>query len=187
MSGRGGRPLDGWRKARPVIGDLEHAAVGVRGVIAGRHAVLLHRGLDELLGRGDLVLQLPVPVDAAIDVLVELGAAAEGADALVIVTGYFGDRLAQIVLGHVAPGGLEAVGWVGPVFWPYAYNDFFDFVFWPYVYDDFWPYVYDDVYFGIYGPYAYSGPGTKVARGATTSVQVNSKARTQAQRKITSV
>src|SRR5262245_50881434 len=47
-------------------------------------------------------------------------------------------------------GGL-AIGWIGPVFWPY---DFFDYVFWPYAYDDFWPYAYDDVYYGIYGPYA---------------------------------
>ena len=45
-------------------------------------------------------------------------------------------------------GGL-AVGWIGPVFWPYAYDDFFDYVFWPYAYDDFWPYAYDDVYYGI--------------------------------------
>ena len=54
-------------------------------------------------------------------------------------------------------GGL-AVGWIGPVFWPYAYDDFFDYVFWPYAYDDFWPYAYDDVYYGIYGPYAYGSP-----------------------------
>ena len=39
-----------------------------------------------------------------------------------------------------------AFGWIGPVFWPYAYYDFFDYVYWPYAYDDFWPYAYDDVY-----------------------------------------
>jgi LTXXQ motif family protein len=50
-----------------------------------------------------------------------------------------------------------AFGWIGPVFWPYAYYDFFDYVYWPYAYDDFWPYAYDDVYYGIYGPYAYVG------------------------------
>src|SRR6266516_3203832 len=55
-------------------------------------------------------------------------------------------------------GGL-AVGWIGPVFWPYVYDDFFDYVFWPYAYDDFWPYAYDDVYYGIYCPYAFGGPG----------------------------
>ena len=54
-------------------------------------------------------------------------------------------------------GGL-VIGWVGPLFWPYAYYDLFDYVYWPYAYDDFWPYAYDDVYYGIYGPYAYSGP-----------------------------
>jgi len=43
-------------------------------------------------------------------------------------------------------GGL-AIGWIGPVFWPYVYYDFFDYVFWPYAYDDFWPYAYDDVYY----------------------------------------
>jgi hypothetical protein len=53
------------------------------------------------------------------------------------------------------------IGWVGPVFWPYAYYDFVDYVFWPYVYDDFWPYAYEDVYVGIYGPYSYIDPATK--------------------------
>src|SRR6476661_8383237 len=53
-------------------------------------------------------------------------------------------------------GGL-VVGWIGPVFWPYAYYDFFDYVYWPYAYDDFWPYAYDDIYYGIYGGYAYAG------------------------------
>jgi hypothetical protein len=53
-------------------------------------------------------------------------------------------------------GGI-VIGWVGPLFWPYAYYDFFDYVYWPYAYDDFWPYAYNDVYYGIYGPYAYSG------------------------------
>ena len=54
-------------------------------------------------------------------------------------------------------GGL-VVGWIGPLFWPYADYDFFDYVFWPYAYDDFWPYAYDDIYYGIYGPYAYIPP-----------------------------
>jgi LTXXQ motif family protein len=53
-------------------------------------------------------------------------------------------------------GGL-VLGWFGPLFWPYAHYDLFDYVYWPYAYDDFWPYAYDDVYYGIYGPYAYYG------------------------------
>jgi hypothetical protein len=43
------------------------------------------------------------------------------------------------------PGGF--VGWFGPVFWPYAYDDFFDYAFWPAEYDNygFWGYAYDDI------------------------------------------
>ena len=67
-------------------------------------------------------------------------------------------------------GGI-AIGWVGPVFWPYVYDDFFDFVFWPYVYDDFWPYAYDNVYFGIYGAYAYAGPEASPPRAGTARAQ----------------
>jgi hypothetical protein len=54
-------------------------------------------------------------------------------------------------------GGI-VIGWIGPVFWPYAYYDFFDYVFWPYVYDDFWVLAYEDVYYGIYGSYGYVDP-----------------------------
>ncbi len=64
-----------------------------------------------------------------------------------------------------------AIGWIGPVFWPYAYYDFFDYVFWPYAYDDFWPYAYDDVYYGIYGPYAYGGPGPAIAAGPDVGIR----------------
>jgi hypothetical protein len=46
------------------------------------------------------------------------------------------------------------IGWVGPVFWPYAYTDFVDYTFYPYAYDTFWPYAYDDVYSGMFGAYA---------------------------------
>src|SRR5262249_38304095 len=31
-------------------------------------------------------------------------------------------------------GGL-VVGWIGPLFWPYAYDDVFDYLYWPYAYD----------------------------------------------------
>ena len=46
---------------------------------------------------------------------------------------------------HFGRGGF--VGWFGPVFWPYAYDDLFDYAFWPYEYDDygFWDYAYDDL------------------------------------------
>jgi hypothetical protein len=48
----------------------------------------------------------------------------------------------------------SVLGFVGPLFWPYAYNDFVDYTFSPYAYDTFWPYAYDDLYQGIYGTYA---------------------------------
>jgi ABC-type transporter MlaC component len=46
------------------------------------------------------------------------------------------------------------IGWGGPVFWPYAYDDFVTYTFTPYANDTFWPYAYDDVYDGIFGAYA---------------------------------
>src|SRR6266516_4145851 len=70
-------------------------------------------------------------------------------------------------------GGL-AIGWIGPVFWPYVYYDFFDYVFWPYAYDDFWPYAYDDIYYGIYGPYAYGGPVVEIAAAPGVSIPARS-------------
>jgi hypothetical protein len=76
-------------------------------------------------------------------------------------------------------GGI-VIGWVGPVFWPYAYYDFFDYVFWPYAYDDFWPYAYDDIYYGIYGPYAYSGPLSPVV-SVGSSAPVSARQPAQAQ------
>jgi hypothetical protein len=56
------------------------------------------------------------------------------------------------------------VAWYGPVFWPYAYSDIFDYAFWPYGYDDgYWDYAYDNfvdgLFWGEYGPpgdYAYA-------------------------------
>jgi hypothetical protein len=60
---------------------------------------------------------------------------------------------------HHRHGG-NVLGFVGPLFWPYAYDDFVDYTFAPYAYDTFWPYAFDDVYAGMYGGYApaYYGP-----------------------------
>src|SRR5262249_58213884 len=49
---------------------------------------------------------------------------------------------------------IPVLGFVGPVFWPYAYDDFIDYTFWGYGYDTFWPLAFDDLYEGIYGGYA---------------------------------
>src|SRR5262249_46784166 len=56
------------------------------------------------------------------------------------------------------------IGWAGPVFWPYAYDDLFDYVLWPYDcyydygcydYSDlFWAYGYEDLLSGVLWPYA---------------------------------
>jgi hypothetical protein len=58
------------------------------------------------------------------------------------------------------------LGWVGPLFWPYAYGDFFYYALWPYDYadvDPFWAYGYGDIYQAIFSPYDYGeyvqGPG----------------------------
>ena len=77
-------------------------------------------------------------------------------------------------------GGI-VIGWIGPVFWPYAYYDFFDYVFWPYAYDDFWPYAYDDIYYGIYGPYAYYGPSVAVDTGVVSAPRRRAQARPAAE------
>jgi Spy/CpxP family protein refolding chaperone len=58
-------------------------------------------------------------------------------------------------------------GWVGPLFWPYAYNDIYCDVFWGYwgygcadpywsaAYGDpFWGYGYGDIYGGMFSPFA---------------------------------
>jgi LTXXQ motif family protein len=50
------------------------------------------------------------------------------------------------------------LGWVGPLFWPYAYGDLFYDALWPYdyaYYDPFWYYGYGDIYEGIFSPYNY--------------------------------
>ena len=64
------------------------------------------------------------------------------------------------------------IGWVGPLFWPYAYSDFVDYTFYPYAYDTFWPYAYDDVYAGMFGPtrLAMAAPMHRSARAARTAV-----------------
>jgi hypothetical protein len=96
----------------------------------------------------------------------------------------FGGRFAHA--GLPSKGGRHqqhlgrVIGFLGPVFWPYAYDDFFNYTFSPYAYDEFWPYAYDDVFDGIYGAYApnYSGysvdpgdaPDSSDAAGGTAYV-----------------
>jgi hypothetical protein len=81
------------------------------------------------------------------------------------------------------------LGFVGPLFWPYAYDDFVDYTFSPYAYDTFWPYAFDDVLVGIYGGYApeYYAPEDAYAyAGAPASVRAYSRAATEPPRSASS-
>ena len=54
--------------------------------------------------------------------------------------------------------GSGGYGWVGPLFWPFAYFDIYDYALWgPRVGAPFWYYGYDDIYAGLFGPYDYQG------------------------------
>ncbi|WGD49892.1 Spy/CpxP family protein refolding chaperone [Bradyrhizobium sp. CB1650] len=66
------------------------------------------------------------------------------------------------------------VAWLGPVFWPYAYSDIFEYTFWPYAYEPgYWAYAYDDfvdtVFWGgdnVYSAYAaYPESGATIPAG----------------------
>jgi len=49
-------------------------------------------------------------------------------------------------------------GWVGPVFWPFAFYDLYNYALWGYGYDNtFWDYGYPDIAAGIFGLYGYDG------------------------------
>jgi len=57
------------------------------------------------------------------------------------------------------------VGWYGPVFWPYAYSDIFDYAFWPNGYDaGYWDYAYDDFIDGLF--WGEQGPPAEYVEGA---------------------
>jgi hypothetical protein len=73
------------------------------------------------------------------------------------------------------------LGWIGPVFWPYAYGDFFYSALWPadYGYDDpFWAYGYGDIYQSIFSPNTYDeyvqGPGAPARMASLTQGMANS-------------
>ena len=56
---------------------------------------------------------------------------------------------AHTAWGHHWRAGF--VGWYGPVFWPYAYSDIFDYAFWPGGYEDgYWDYAYDNFFDGMF-------------------------------------
>ena len=78
---------------------------------------------------------------------------------------------------HFLP--IIAVGFIGPLFWPYAYDDFLNYTFYPYAYDAFWPGAYDDVYDGITGVYG-AGIAPGYAGSATGPAYVGTSGRLSA-------
>ena len=50
--------------------------------------------------------------------------------------------------------GNGGFGWVGPLFWPFAYYDIYDYSLWGYD-PSFWGYGYGDIYAGLFAPYGY--------------------------------
>ncbi len=61
---------------------------------------------------------------------------------------------------HNGPGrgwwrhGHGGYGWVGPLFWPFAYYDMYGYAMWGYD-PSFWDYGYNDIYAGMFAPYGY--------------------------------
>jgi LTXXQ motif family protein len=52
--------------------------------------------------------------------------------------------------------GNGGYGWVGPLFWPFAYYDMYDYAMWGDGDDaSFWGYGYNDIYAGMFAPYGY--------------------------------
>lgn len=98
----------------------------------------------------------------------------------------YSGRAQRVSMAAVAPRrawsrGLRAafVPWHGPVFWPYAYSDVFDYAFWPSGYDDgYWAYAYDGFFDGVFwgetGPppdygYASALPSTSAVRASSAA------------------
>jgi hypothetical protein len=69
--------------------------------------------------------------------------------------------------------GAFVIGWLGPLYWPYAYDDFVGYTFYPYAYDSFWPSAYDDVYSGMFGRYAYGYSSSSLAPNQQATVATN--------------
>jgi len=61
-------------------------------------------------------------------------------------------------------------GWVGPLFWPFAYDDVYDYAMWGNGDDaGFWDYGYNDIYAGLFSPYGYDDLAGYVPQGGGNS------------------
>jgi hypothetical protein len=77
------------------------------------------------------------------------------------------------------------VAWLGPVFWPYAYSDIFEYTFWPSGYDPgYWAYAYDDfvdtVFWGADSPYSAYASLSPEGGGASAGYNYQARARASA-------
>jgi hypothetical protein len=73
-------------------------------------------------------------------------------------------RDAGLAPRHAWRRGLKAVfvPWFGPVFWPYAYSDIFEYTFWPEAYEEtYWAYAYDEFIDGVF--LGYGSPSARYA------------------------
>jgi LTXXQ motif family protein len=73
------------------------------------------------------------------------------------------------------------LGWIGPLFWPYAAGDIFYSALWPddyYDVDPFWAYGYGDIYSAVFSPYSYddyvSGPSAPAKMATLTQSMAQS-------------
>jgi hypothetical protein len=73
--------------------------------------------------------------------------------------------------------GNGGYGWVGPLYWPFAYYDLYDYAMWGPGYDDsFWGYGYGDIYAGIFAPYGYDDLTGYLPQSASTNADVGQTA-----------
>jgi hypothetical protein len=88
--------------------------------------------------------------------------------------------------GHFRRFGV--FGWVGPLFWPYAFGDIYCSVFWGYwghgcadpywsasYGDPFWGYGYGDIYGGLFSPFAFADLAPYLPNGPTSVRHARSK------------
>src|SRR6201999_154417 len=89
--------------------------------------------------------------------------------------------------GHDRNGGWwrhnhGGYGWVGPLFWPFAYYDLSDYAMWGYD-PSLWDYGYGDIYAGMFSPYGYDdlagylpyggGPAPSASNGTAAPSEPN--------------
>jgi hypothetical protein len=65
--------------------------------------------------------------------------------------------------------GHGGYGWVGPLFWPFAYYDIYDYAMWGYDDPSFWDYGYNDIYAGMFAPYGYDDLAGYLPSGGTAA------------------